>query len=316
VRTMQNLASFDKMFRTDDDCKRYLQQKRWPDGVRCPRCGATEKVYALAARPFHWVCKSGAETIDKKTGEALVCHKRNGYRFSVITHTIFQDTKVSLALWFKIGFLMLTAKKGLSSLQVRRMVFGERSGTDWRTCWYICHRWRAAMKGDAFSLDGEIEIDETYVGGKAANMHASKRKRVALTGTKNKVAVIGAISRKGMVIAKVIENTDTETLDSFVHKAVGPNVSLVSTDEHSGYRLLGRDLPHQVVRHSAGQYVVGAVHTNTIEGFWSLLKRGIMGSYHKVSKDYLPLYVNEFSWRFNNRNNPNAFADLITTCDN
>jgi transposase-like protein len=313
---MQTLASFDRLFSTEDDCKRYLQEKRWPDGVRCPRCGAKEKVYALAARPFHWVCKSGAETVHKKTGQALVCHKRNGYRFSVITHTIFQDTKISLVLWFKIGFLMLTAKKGVSSLQVRRMVFGERSGTDWRTCWYICHRWRAAMKGDAFSLSGEIEIDETYIGGKAQNMHASKRKKAALTGTKNKIAVIGAISRKGMVVTKVIENTDTETLDGFVHSAVGPNVSLVSTDEHSGYRLLGRDLPHGVVRHSAGQYVVGAIHTNTIEGFWSLLKRGIMGSYHKVSKDYLPLYMNEFSWRFNNRHNPNAFADLITTCDN
>ena len=139
--------------------------------------------------------------------------------------------------------------------------------------------------------------------GKQQNMHASKRKRAALTGT-DKVAVIGAISRKGMVVTKVIENTDTETLDGFVHSAVGPNVSLVSTDEHSGYRLLGRDLPHGVVNHSAGQYVVGAIHTNTIEGFWSLLKRGIMGSYHKVSKDYLPLYMNEFSWRFNNRRQP------------
>jgi transposase-like protein len=289
------------VFATEDGCKRYLQQKRWPDGVRCPRCDAKEKVYTLAARPFHWVCKSGAETIDKKTGEALVCHKRNGYRFSVITHTIFQDTKISLVLWFKIGFLMLTAKKGVSSLQVRRMVFGERSGTDWRTCWYICDRWRAAMKGDAFSLSGEIEVDETFVGGKEANKHKSKRH--GKTGGYGKVAVIGAISRKGMVVTKVIENTDTATLDSFVHSAVGPNVSLVSTDEHSGYRMLGRDLPHGVVRHSAGEYVVGAIHTNTIEGFWSLLKRGIMGSYHKVSKDYLPLYMNEFSWRFNNRNN-------------
>lgn len=301
---MQNLASFDRMFPTDEACKQYLARKRWPDGVKCPRCHRKEGVYALRARPFHWACKNKD------------CGGRNGYRFSVITHTIFQDTKIPLTLWFKVGFLMMTAKKGLSSLQVRRMVFGEYSGTDWRTCWYMCHRWRSAMKGDALSLSGEVEIDETYVGGKAQNMHASKRKREGLTGTKNKVAVIGAISRKGMVVAKVIENTDTATLDGFVHSAVGPNVSLVATDEHSGYRLLGRNLPHKVVRHSAGQYVVGAVHTNTIEGFWSLLKRGIMGSYHKVSKDYLPLYVNEFSWRFNNRNNPNAFADLIATCSN
>src|SRR5208282_2730114 len=153
----------------------------WPNGVACPRCNRTTGVYALKARPYNWACKNKD------------CGGRNGYRFSVITHTIFQDTKIPLTLWFKIGFLMITAKKGMSSLQVRRMVFGERSGTDWRTCWYICHRWRAAMKGDAFSLTGEIEIDETYVGGKASNMHAKARKKAALTGTKGKVAVIGAI---------------------------------------------------------------------------------------------------------------------------
>jgi transposase-like protein len=149
-------------------------------------------------------------------------------------------------------------------------------------------------------------------------MHASKRKTAALVGTKNKVAVIGAIARKGMVVAKVIENTDTETLDSFVRQTVaGPKaVKLVATDEHSGYRLLGRDYNHGVVKHGQGEYVVGTTHTNTIENFWSLFKRGIIGSYHKVSKEYLPLYVNEFAWRFNNRKNPNAFADLITTCGN
>src|SRR5271156_1421108 len=202
---MQNLASFDRMFSDENACKQYLADKRWPDGVKCPRCHRKEGVYALKARPFHWACKNKD------------CGGRNGYRFSVITHTIFQDTKIPLTLWFKIGFLMITAKKGLSSLQVRRMIFGERSGTDWRTCWYICHRWRAAMKGDAFSLSGEIEVDETYVGGKEFNKHKSKRK--GLVGSAEKVAVIGAISRKGMVVTKVIENTDTKTLDDFVHQA-------------------------------------------------------------------------------------------------
>src|SRR5208282_5685440 len=135
------------------------------------------------------------------------------------THTIFQDTKIPLKLWFKIGFLMMTAKKGLSSLQVRRMVFGEYSGTDWRTCWYICHRWRAAMKGDAISLTGEVEVDETFVGGKERNKHARQRKHVG-TGGAGKVAVIGAIARKGMVVARVVQNTDTATLDKFVRQTV------------------------------------------------------------------------------------------------
>jgi hypothetical protein len=200
--------------------------------VRCPRCNRKEKVYALKAKPFHWSCCNAD------------CGGRKGYRFSVITHTIFQDTKVSLRIWFKIGYLMLTAKKGVSSLQVRRVIFGEDSGTDWRTCWYICHRWRAAMRGDAFSLDGQIEVDETYVGGRNYNRHKSKRVK-GTGGFTGKVAVIGAIARKGMV---------------------------------------------------------------------SLLKRGIMGQFHHVKKDYLPLYLNEFSYRHNNRKNPDAFGDLITTC--
>lgn len=298
---MLTFEQFDRQFPNDDACKAYIVLKRWPDGVRCPRCHAREKVYALK-QPFRWTCCNPD------------CGGRKGYRFSVITHTIFQDTKVSLRIWFKIGYLMLTAKKGISSLQVRRGIFGEDSGTDWRTCWYICHRWRAAMKGDAFPLDGQVEIDEAFVGGKNYNRHANKRVK-GTGGFTGKVAVIGAIARKGMVVAKVIENTDTATLDSFVRQTVGDNVSLIATDEHAGYRLLKPSgLPHEVVGHGKGEYVRGEVHTNNIENFWSLLKRGIMGSFHHVKKDYLPLYLNEFSYRHNNRKNPDAFGDLITTC--
>ena len=300
---MQTFEQFDRTFPTDDACKAYIVSKRWPDGVRCPRCKRKEKVYALK-QPFKWTCCNAD------------CGKRAGYRFSVTTHTIFEDTKVSLRIWFKIGYLMITAKKGVSSLQIRRVMFGENSGTDWRTAWYICHRWRAAMKGDVMPpLTGEIEVDETFIGGKEKNKHASQRKHIG-TGGAGKVAVIGAIARKGMIVAKVIEKTDTATLDSFVRQTVSRDAKLIATDEHVGYRLLGDSLPHRVVRHGAGEYVVGTTHTNTIEGFWSLFKRGLIGSYHKVNKQYLPLYVNEFAWRFNNRKNPNAFADLITTCSN
>jgi len=262
-----------------------------------------ERVYALKARPFHWLCK------------APDCGGRNGYRFSVITHTIFENTKVPLKLWFKVAYLVLISKKGISALQIHRTIFGEDSGSAYHTSWYMVMRWRAAMKGEAFPLTGEIEVDETFVGGKAQNMHASKRKRLGLVGTKTKVAGIGAIARRGMVVAKVIENTDTPTLDKFVRRVVDKDkVDLIVTDEHSGYRLLGEGpdaLPHEVVTHSTGEYVRGVVHTQNIENFWSLLKRGIMGSYHHVSKAYLPLYMNEFSWRFNNRKNPSMFADLV-----
>jgi transposase-like protein len=149
---MKNLAAFEEAFPTDDACKDYIVAKRWPGGVRCPRC-KNEKVFALRTRPYHWVCKSGAESLNLETGKVSICSK-NGYRFSVLTATIFQDTKVPLNLWFRVGYLMLTANKGISALQVRRVVFGEDSGTDWRTAWYMCKRWRAAMGGDALPLTG------------------------------------------------------------------------------------------------------------------------------------------------------------------
>lgn len=131
---------------------------------------------------------------------------------------------------------MLIAKKGISTLQMHRVVFGEGSGSAYHTTWYMCHRWRSAMKSNAIKLTGEVEVDETFIGGKEKNKHKSRRN--GSSGTTAKVAVFGAIARKGMVIAKVIENTDTETLNTFVHQSVAEDVSLVATDEHSGYRPL------------------------------------------------------------------------------
>jgi transposase-like protein len=297
---MMTFEQFDKNFPTDDACKEYIVAKRWPDGVRCPRCNRKEKVYALKAA-FRWTCCNAD------------CGERKGYRFSVTTGTIFQDTKVSLRLWFKIGYLMLTAKKGISSLQIRRVVFGEDSGTDWRTAWYICHRWRAAMRGDAFPLTGIVEVDETAIGGKDKNRHWAKKRHIP--GVHGKTTVIGAIARKGNVVCQVIEKADAATLGSFVRKTVSGKVDLVATDEHRGYvHLDAIGYQHEAVNHGIGEYVRGNVHTNNIESFWSLLKRGIVGTFHNVSADYLPLYLNEFSFRHNNRKNSDAFGDMITTC--
>jgi transposase-like protein len=289
------IAQFEKLFPTDDACKRYLVKTRWPQGVRCPRCDNPD-VYPFANRPFHWQCSK--------------CAKAGGYRFSVLVGSIFENTKIGMRTWFRVVHMMLTAKKGVSSLQVHRTLgFGSYS-----TALYMCHRVRAGLANPDFrKLMGIVEVDETYVGGKEKNKHASKRQHLG-TGATGKEIVIGAVERKGTVVARVIAHANTETMDRFVREAVSEKVSLIATDEHAGYRKLGDVFNHEFVRHSKGEYVNGAVHTAKIDGFWSLLKRGIMGSYHKVSRKYLPLYVAEFEWRYNNRNNPDIFGAAIGRC--
>jgi IS1 family transposase len=178
----------------------------------------------------------------------------------------------------------------------------------------MCHKIRAALIEPETKLGGIVEVDETYVGGKAYNKHWNKRDGGSGGIGSGKTTVIGAVRRKGNVVARVIANTDTATLDGFVHEAVSERVSLLCTDDHSGYRNLGLDYPHAIIRHSQHRYVVGAVHTNTIEGFWSIFKRGIVGSFHKVSRKYMPLYVAEFQFRYNNRMNPDIFGTAISGC--
>lgn len=254
--SQMTVAQFERLFPTDDACKAYLAARRWPKGVRCPQCGS-DRVYALKTMPFKWECPA--------------CSPK-GYRFSVLVGTIFENTNVGLKIWFKVIYLMLTSKKGISSLQIHRMMgFGSYS-----TALYMCHRVRAGLADPEFrKLVGIVEVDETYVGGKNKNRHANKR--TSGTGGAGKEAVVGAVERQGNVVARVIAHANTATLNAFVREAVSEKVSLIATDENAAYNPLDAIFNHGSVNHSAGQYVNGAVHTATIDGFWSLLKRGIMG---------------------------------------
>lgn len=290
------LADIKRDYESEDACKALLRDMRWPDGVvKCPRCG-NDKVYTLRHKRFHWQCR--------------ICQK-NGYRFSVITKTIFENTNYPLSTWFEVIYLMSQSKKGMSALQLHRMI---GSGS-YKTAWYMCQRIRAAMRDKDFpQLMGQVEVDETYIGGKDKNRHWDKRQH--RRGGWDKTPVIGAISRKGNVVCQMIERADVPTMNKFVAEAVSKDVSLVSTDEHSGYQYLKpwQGLPHETVGHRHGEYVRGEVHTNNMESFWSLLKRGIIGTYHNVSKTYLPLYLAEFQFRFNNRKNPDIFKAILAGC--
>ncbi len=291
------IPQWEALFPTDDACKAYLAARRWPNGVRCPRCGS-ENVYELTTRPFHWECPD--------------CRKGGAYRFSVLVETIFEDTKIGLRQWFKVIYLMLTSKKGISALQVQRIMgFGS-----YHTAHYMCHRVRSGLIDPNFrKLMGIVEADETFVGGKAKNRHKDRRGGPGRGGMgSGKTPIGGAVERQGRVVARVLNNVRADTLTSFVREAVSTKVSLLVTDEWVGYNRVHEEFPTEIIRHTHGGYVVGAVHTNTIEGFWSLIKRGIVGAFHNVSRKYLPLYVAEFEFRYNNRQNPDIFGSAIAAC--
>jgi transposase-like protein len=278
-----NLVELVQEFADEAKCRAYLEALRWPDGVKCLRCQSS-KVYRIAKR-YQFVCDS--------------CQ----YQFSVTVNTIFHDSHLPLWKWFLTVYLMMESKKAMSANQLKRTLH-----VSYKTAWYLCHRIRKAIEEvNPPQLRGTVEVDETFIGGVKRGYGAGYRG--------NKVVVLGAIQRGGPVrmTAEVKQKRPTrKLLHGFVAKEVAPDCERIITDSWPAYRgLADRDTKHETVNHLKKEWVRGDVHTNSIENAWSLFKRGVIGSYHKISAKHFDAYLDEFEWRFNNRQNPFLFRDTL-----
>ncbi len=277
-----NLVQLTEKFGTDEKCRKALEQLRWQDGPKCPRCKSDA---TPIANRYQYDCDS--------------CH----YQFSVTAGTIFHDSHLSLWKWFVTTALLCEAKKGMSACQIQRTV-----GITYKTAWYLCHRIRAAMtEVHKSKLGGVVEMDETYVGGRAHG----KRGR----GATNKEVVIGIRQRQGELRFFHAEDVRSGTLEKYIRENISDDVEILMTDDLGQYRGVTRRLglrrKHRTIPHSMGLYVNGDVHTNTVESAFSLLKRGVLGTWHRISAKHLQAYCNEMCFRFNNRKNPYLFRDTI-----
>lgn len=274
-RTLQEAVVY---FSSPDNCLRYLAAKRWPKGVVCPTCGS--KSVTFNSSRHIWQCSSH--------------HSKR--QFSVKVGTIFEDSPIGFDKWLVAVWMVTNCKNGISSYEVARDL-----GVTQKTAWFMMHRIRLAMQDqDGGKLGGEVEVDETFIGGCARNMHARKRtEKIHGTGGAGKVAVMGLLERRGRVRTKIVPNIRKGHLQLEVQEHVLPG-SMVFTDALKSYDGLEQDYIHQVINH-AEAYGKGNVHTNGLENFWSLLKRGIRGTYVSVEPFHLFRYLDEQAFRFNNR---------------
>ncbi len=276
MKTFKSILEFQKYFSTEEKCRKYLEQQRWGTTPACPFCGSVN-VHRFP------------------NGRIFKCREKEcRSKFSVTVGTIYENTKLPLTKWFLATYILSVHSKGISSLQLATFL-----GVTQKTAWHLTHRIREMLTENAPELlSGVVEVDETYVGGKVSNKHVSKRKDFSKLD--NKTMVFGAVERQGKVIAKIIPNTTSDSLVNAVKETVEEGSIMVS-DENVGYQQLKKSYRHAKVNHSAKQYVNGAAHTNTIEGFWSLLKRQIDGIHHSVSPKHLQRYCNEATFRYNNK---------------
>ena len=275
-----NLLTLMDNFNSDTKCRDALEGIRWPSGAGCVKCGDTNVGEIRSRSQFH--CRS--------------C----GYRFSVTAGTIMHRSHLPLRTWFLAIYLMCQSKKGMSAHQLHRML-----GTTYKTAWYLCHRIREAMGNDPLTgpaLVGIIEVDQTMIGGKASGPDWRD----------NKHWVAGAIERGGRIRLERITDIKKGTIHDFVKRTVSDEAEAIYTDELKSH--MGIETPtrrHETVNHSQDEWVVGDVHTNSVEGVWSLFKRSIVGAFHKMSVKHMDRYLEEMEWRFNNRDNPRFFRDTL-----
>jgi transposase-like protein len=276
-----NLFSLAKAFPTEDHALAYWVKARWPKGVRCLGCGH-DKVYLIETK--------GKTKKPVKLFECAKC----GYHFSATTGTLFHDSHLPLQKWFMAIALMVEAKKGVSAMQVQRHI-----GGSYKTAWYLCHRIRKAMQESPTSgpLGGEgkvVEIDEVYIGGKTSGTGVQ-------AGRDNKATVLGIVERGGRVHMQTIKNAKKATIKAVLDAKLNPDTDKIVTDGAMNYAMLIPAEKHEPGNHQQERKERKPVSNQTIEGAFSLFKRGVIGSYHKLSREHLDSYLGEFCWRYNRR---------------
>lgn len=275
-KNFNSILELVQTFKDEQTCIEYLEDLRWG---------------GIVVSPF-----DETSTVYKCKGNKYRCRNTGKY-FNVKTNTLFDNTKIPLQKWFIAIWLVTSHKKGISSLQLSRDI-----DVTQKTAWFMLQRIRKCfgIENDN-DLDNTVEVDETYVGGKNKNRHADKKvKNSQGRSAKDKTPILGMVERQGKLNARTVDNVQAETLTSEIIKNVKETANLF-TDEWLGYKDISKIYDHSIVKHNEKEYVNGKIYTNTIEGFWSLLKRGIFGIYHSLSKKHLQVYVDEFVFRYNTR---------------